>query len=126
MNDYAQGAASSLNKSVSELERFVGRSSSRCQSTGNGLRGRLNGLIWEIGRKGFEAGFREAHAQCARYVDEKGEFPTTILYSGQPKLSPNAVGLITVRSNLQKVVIFKLPNFVREISLWDWFKGLKL
>jgi hypothetical protein len=122
MDDYARGASSSLNRSVAELERFVGKSSSRFQSAETGLRGRLNTLIWQIGRRGFEAGYREAHAQCARLVEENGEFPTTMSFSGRPKLAPSADGLVVVRASIQKVRLFKLPSFSREISFWDRFK----
>ena len=121
MNDHAQGASASLNRSNGELSRFLRRSSPRCRVWDSGLRGRLNGLIWEIGRKGFEAGYRAAHEECARAVEESGEFPTTLSYSGQPKLAPAAEGQVSIRSSVQKVRFFKLPAFEREISFWDRF-----
>ena len=121
MNDHAQGASSSLNRSIGELSRFLRRSSPRCKVWGSGLRGQLDGLIWEIGRKGFEAGFRAAHEECALRVEEFGTFPTDLSYSGQPKLAPGADGQFSVRSSVQKVSVLKLPAFVREISFWDRF-----
>jgi hypothetical protein len=121
MDDQAKGAASSLNKSIGELNQFAGKFSSGCQASGSGLRERLNQLIWGIGRRGFEAGYREAHAQCAREVMKTGEFPVMITYSGRPTLSPSAMGVVAIRSSVQKFRVFKLPVFAREISIWDWF-----
>jgi len=122
MDDEARGASSSLNKSIGELQRFVGGGSSRYQTMRGGLRGKLDALIWEVGRKAFEAGYREAHAECARLVEETREFPVTIKYAGTPKLSPYVSGLVSVRASVQKIKIFKLPSFAREVSFWDRFK----
>jgi hypothetical protein len=122
MNEQAQGASSSLNRTIGELSRFLRRSSPSCRVFDPGLRGQLNGLIWEIGRKGFEAGFRAAHEECARAVEASDQFPTAISYMGQPKLAPRAEAQISIRSSMQRVRVFKLPSFAREISFWDRFK----
>ena len=122
MNDYAQGASSSLNRTIGELSRFLRRSSPRCTVGEAGLRGQLNGLIWEIGRRSFEDGFRAAHEQCAKAVEDSGEFPTTISYAGRPRLAPAAEGQVSLRSSVQKIRFLMLPAFAREISFWDRFK----
>lgn len=121
MSDHAQGASSSLNRSIGELSRFLRRSSPRCRVWDSGLRGQLNGLIWEVGRRGFEAGFKAAHEECARAVEASGQFPVALTFSGSPKLAPSAEGQISIRSSVQKVSFLKLPAFAREVSFWDRF-----
>lgn len=122
MDDYAGGASSSLKKTIAELSGFVGNNSTHVQTARDGLRGQLDELIWNVGRKGFEAGYREAHAQIAKHVEETGKFPVTITFSGSPKLSPFALGPVRVRASVQRIRFFKLPSFVREISFWERFK----
>jgi hypothetical protein len=118
MDDFARGASSSLNRSITELRRFVGRSS-LAGAYGNSLRDTLDALIWEVGRKGFEAGYRAAHDQCACSIEDSGLFPIEITYNGKPRLAPSVRGNLQVRSTIQKIKIFKIPSFIREVSLWD-------
>lgn len=116
MDDFARGASSSLNKSISDLRRFVGRPT---LNRGYSLRDTLDALIWEIGRKGFEAGYRAAHDQCAQSIENDGVFPVVMKYDGRPRLAPSVSGPLSVRSTVQKIKLFKIPAFDREVSFWD-------
>ena len=87
--DEATGAASSLNKTITELMDFLTDGRPRPSPYDRGLRDFCHELIAELAQRAYKQGYHKAHLDCWRAYNKSGkQFPKLIQTDGRPRLAP--------------------------------------
>ena len=100
INDYVDGASSSLNKTITEIMEYMDDDSGRPSAD---LREFMHSKIAEVSEWWAMAGFYLGHRESYRALKNDGEIPATLEFDyGEANLAPGAYQELTLTSRIRR------------------------
>lgn len=98
MREYAAGASSSLNKTITEIVDFL--DIERPMTEGQ-LRDALHEALADLAESWYRRGFVRGHRVCHEYYTDRGKFPRVARYEGERLLFIDNQRTIKLKSRLR-------------------------
>lgn len=93
------GASSSLNKTITELVKFIGKDDERPK--GEKLRSILHRKIGDLAEKWYRRGFKRGHIESRNHFKASDTVPTNLEFECCRKLSPFQERDIVLKSEIK-------------------------
>jgi hypothetical protein len=99
-NDYADGASSSLNKTITEIMEYIDDDGQRAPAD---LRRFMHGKIAEVSKWWALEGFYLGHRESYRALKNDAEVPATLEFEyGEAQLAPGVYESLTLTSRIRR------------------------